>query len=62
MAQQAFDAQLERELLVLKVVPGTSGVSASAYSGPDLNKVRVNLYYTAEDGAPQEDSRRRIHH
>ena len=54
MAQQAFDAQLERELLVLKAVPGTSGVSASAYSGPDLNKVRVNLYYTAEEGASRK--------
>ena len=44
-----MDAAVERELLVLKAVPGTSSVSASKYSGPDLNKVRVNLGYTADE-------------
>ena len=54
MAQQAFDAELYREVLVLKAVPGTSGVSPSAYTGPDLNRMRVNLYYTAEDGGSRK--------
>ena len=44
------DAQLEREVNVLRAVPGVRCVSSSKYTGPDLNK--MNIFFRVTPPAP----------
>ena len=44
-----MDKVLEHELRVLATIEGVTGVSASAYTGTDLNRMTINLYVQRPD-------------
>eukprot|EP00966_Prymnesium_polylepis_P151971 3510393-Prymnesium_polylepis.1 len=43
LASAEHDRLLDLELAVLRAIPGCSGVKPSAYTGPELNKMGVQL-------------------
>ena len=50
---ESSEQELDNILAVLRAVPGVTSVSASKYTGPDLDRMNVLFRYNPPSGGPQ---------